>query len=99
MPIEAWEVGMFWPEGGPDERMRAEELTSTVTALLRGGVREVIWLPLMQDDADREKRYGLLDPQGNLREAGKALLTMAEGKRTPVPTPRPASGTSTIPAR
>jgi hypothetical protein len=81
MPIEAWEVGMFWPEGGPDERMRAQELTKTVTALLAGGVREVIWLPLMQDDADREKRYGLLDPQGKLREAGRALLRMAEGKR------------------
>jgi hypothetical protein len=88
MPIEAWEVGMFWSEGGPDKRMRAEKLSKTVEALLKGGEREVISLPLIQDDADREKRYGLLDPKGNVWEAGRALLAMVEAARTPVGTPK-----------
>jgi Glycosyl hydrolases family 39 len=81
-PIEAWEVGMFWHSGPDDERARAGEVTKAVVTLLAGGVRRVIWLPLAYnpENADErgEIRYGLLDPDGRVRQAGAALKGVAK---------------------
>src|SRR6266540_1705337 len=79
-PVQAWEVGMFWPGGTGDAAVRAGELAKTVSLLLAGGVRPVIWLPLAFDPGGRhadEPRYGLLDPGGAVRPAGEALLRLA----------------------
>lgn len=80
-PIEAWEVGMFWRDGPADQQVRAGEVIKSVVNLLAGGVRRVIWLPLAYN-ADSstgrgEIRYGLLDPDGRVRLAGKALHKVA----------------------
>jgi hypothetical protein len=80
-PIEAWEVGMFWRDGSDDEQERAAEVVKTVTTLLAGGVRRVIWLPLAYNsergDGRGEIRYGLLQPDGRARLAGAALRGVA----------------------
>jgi hypothetical protein len=80
-PIEAWEVGMFWRDGSGDEQERAAEVVKTVTTLLAGGVRRVIWLPLAYNaergDGRGEIRYGLLQPDGRARLAGAALRGVA----------------------
>jgi hypothetical protein len=81
-PIEAWELGMFWPGGPDDERVRADEVTKAVVTLLAGGVRRIIWLPLAYNplaaDERGEIRYGLLNPDGEVRLAGTALQRVAE---------------------
>jgi len=79
-PVQAWEVGMFWPGGSGVPAARAAEVAKTVSLLLAGGVRPVIWLPLAFDPNGRhagEPRYGLLDPGGGARPAGAVLLQLA----------------------
>ena len=79
-PVQAWEVGMFWPGGTGDAAVRAGELAKTVSLLLAGGVRPVIWLPLAFDPGGRhadEPRYGLLGPDGGTRPAGEVFLRLA----------------------
>lgn len=83
-PVEAWEVGMFWQNGSADQQARAGELTKTVSLLLAGGVRRVIWLPLAADPNGRnadEPRYGLVDPNGTVRATGAALEALATATR------------------
>jgi hypothetical protein len=66
-PIQAWEVGAFWPGGPADPETLAAAVTKTVAGLLGGGVRRVIWLPLAYNPGrrqDGELRFGLLDPNG-----------------------------------
>lgn len=87
VPIEAWEVGQFWREqagggddGAGDDPARAAELVRVVSALLAGGVRQVIWLPLAYNPNNRagaEVRYGLLAPDGTQRQAGRAFADLA----------------------
>jgi len=79
-PVQAWEVGMFWVGGDDQPDARADEVTKTVSSLLAGGVRPVIWLPLAFDPAGRngdEPRYGLLDPDGAARPAGDAVRSIS----------------------
>ncbi len=81
-PMQAWEVGMFWPggPGGPDDQQaRAGETARTVVELLAGGVRPVIWLPLSFNPAagGSEVRFGLLDPDGRVRPAGDVMRRLA----------------------
>jgi hypothetical protein len=79
-PVQAWEVGMFWVGGDDQPDARADEVTKTVSSLLAGGVRPVIWLPLAFDPAGRngdEPRYGLLDPDGTARPAADAIRSIA----------------------
>jgi hypothetical protein len=86
LPIEAWEVGMFW-RGGPqdqrgDQQLRADEATKVVALLLAGGVRRVTWLPLAVQQAgdgegEGELRFGLLDDNGAVRPAGEAVRSVA----------------------
>lgn len=83
-PVEAWEVGMFWQQGTSDQKARAGELTKTVTLLLAGGVRRVIWLPLAADPTGRnadEPRYGLVEPDGTVRSTGVALEALVKATR------------------
>jgi hypothetical protein len=82
-PIEAWEVGSFWPEGPNDQQERAVEATKVVATLLGGGVRQVTWLPLAYNpNALRsEIRWGLLNPDGTIRPAGEAVARLAQATR------------------
>ncbi len=68
MPIEAWEVGQFLKDGSLTDEKRAQEMVKTVSVLLAGGVRRVLWLPLVMNPVGRnsnEPRYGLLNPDGS----------------------------------
>jgi len=79
MPVEAWEVGQFWPDAPSDPAVHASETTKVVCALFYGGVDRVIWLPLGYNPAGRnptELRFGLLDPDGKMRPAATALLAL-----------------------
>ena len=82
-PVEAWEVGSFWPNGSSDQQLRAAEVTKVVATLLAGGVRPVIWLPLAYngDGGGSELRFGLLDPNGKVRPAGAAVADLATAAR------------------
>lgn len=83
-PVEAWEVGMFWQHGSADQPARAGELTKTVSLLLAGGVRRVIWLPVAANPNGRnadEPRYGLVDPSGTVRATGAALQALVTATR------------------
>jgi hypothetical protein len=84
MPVEAWEVGMFWRDGPDqqrnDQRLRAGEAVKVVSLLLAGGVRRVTWLPTGahdEGDGDGELHFGLLDDEGALRPAGEAVRRLA----------------------
>lgn len=77
IPVEAWEVGQFGAESTSPEAHAIEE-TKTVASLLAGGVRRVMWLPVAAKSADiPEKRYGLIDPDGGSRPAGRAFHELA----------------------
>lgn len=79
-PIEAWEVGEFWPDAPDDKQVQAAEVTKMTALLLGGGVRPVIWLPLSFSPGgrhDSEIRFGLLDPDGSTRPSGDAFARLA----------------------
>lgn len=79
-PIEAWEVGQFWRTPNGDDDARAGEMVKAVTQLVAAGVREVIWLPLAYNPNNRqgsEVRYGLLEPDGAERVAGRMMADLA----------------------
>jgi hypothetical protein len=78
--IHALEVGQFWPDAPNDEHAHAEELRVTVNQLLDGGVARVIWLPLAYNPNGRnasELRFGLVDPDGHVRESGRVFAEIA----------------------
>jgi hypothetical protein len=74
-PVQAWEVGMFWPGGPDDSRLRAAEVTKAAALLLGSGVRPVIWLPLSPGPGDI--RYSLLNDDGSVRPTGIAVQQLA----------------------
>jgi hypothetical protein len=80
LPVEAWEVGRFWPDAPADEALHASETVKAVTLLLVGGVRRVDWLPLAYNPEGRnatELRFGLVNPDGSVRPSGKAYQLLA----------------------
>jgi hypothetical protein len=80
LPVQAWEVGQFWPNAPEDEHVHADELRRSVTGLLDGGVQRVIWLPLAYNPNGRnasELRFGLVDPDGRVRESGRVFAEIA----------------------
>jgi hypothetical protein len=80
LPVQAWEVGQFWPNAPNDEQVHADELSRAVTGLLDGGVQRVIWLPLGYNPNGRnasELRFGLVDPDGRVRESGRVFAEIA----------------------
>ncbi|MBV8982729.1 MAG: hypothetical protein JO086_17660 [Acidimicrobiia bacterium] len=80
LPIQAWEVGEFWPDAPSDEATHANELQKAVNALLDGGVQRVIWLPLAYNPSGRnanELRFGLVDPDGHVRQSGTVFAQIA----------------------
>ncbi|MFY1698815.1 hypothetical protein [Solwaraspora sp. WMMA2101] len=90
VPIEAWEVGQFWRDGDGDDISRAEEVVKVSTMLLAGGIRQVMWLPLGYNPNNRagsEVRYGLLEPDGTEREAGRMFESLAIAARGATVTP------------
>jgi hypothetical protein len=84
VPLQAWEVGQFWRDGGDDAAGRADEVVKVTAHLLAGGITEVMWLPLGYNPNNRagaEVRYGLLEPDGTEREAGRMLAALAAAAR------------------
>src|SRR5437764_981069 len=80
LPVQAWEVGQFWPNAPDDEGVHADELRRAVTELLDGGVQRVIWLPLGYNPNGRnasEVRFGLVDPDGRVRQSGRVFAEIA----------------------
>lgn len=80
VPLEAWEVGQFQEGGSPDAGQRSADMVKTVCELLSGGVRRVVWLPLAynpNNHTGQESHYGLLDPDGTVRGAGRAFAGIA----------------------
>lgn len=83
-PVEAWELGQYWPDGPPDGAVRAGEMVKAVTLLLGAGVRRVVWLPLAKAAGGQqaeEVRFGLLDPTGKPRPAGRTFAALAAAAR------------------
>jgi hypothetical protein len=80
LPVQTWELGQFWPNAPADEQVHATELKQAVTLMLDGGVTRVIWLPLAYNPNGRnstELRFGLVDPDGRVRESGRVLAELA----------------------
>ncbi|MBV8295835.1 MAG: hypothetical protein JO085_03285 [Acidimicrobiia bacterium] len=80
LPVQVWELGQFWPDAPADESAHADELERAVNGFLDGGAQRVIWLPLAYNPNGRnpsELRFGLVDPDGHVRESGKAFARIA----------------------
>lgn len=78
-PVEAWEVGLFWP-GDPEPGDAADEALRSVAGLLGAGVRQVIWLPMAHNPDGRraeEVRLGAVNADASLRPLGLALAEAA----------------------
>lgn len=94
-PVEAWEVGSFDKSSAQDDAVRAEDVLRTTSLMLAGGVRVVIWLPLAFDPGGRnsgEPRYGLLNPDGTVRTAGRLFQAMVDASRGAKPVPVAGGG-------
>ncbi|SDZ24726.1 hypothetical protein SAMN05444365_10836 [Micromonospora pattaloongensis] len=90
VPVEAWEVGQFWRDGDGDAASRAGEMVKVMAQLVAGGVRQAMWLPLAYNPANRagsEVRYGLLEPDGRERAAGRMLASLVVAARGATVTP------------
>ncbi|HEY7723624.1 MAG TPA: hypothetical protein VIB11_17450 [Pedococcus sp.] len=83
-PIEAWEVGRFDRSGDSESVERDEEMLKTMSMVLAEGAAVAIWLPLAFDPQGRnsdEPRYGLLEPDGRVRESGRLFQAMLDASR------------------
>jgi hypothetical protein len=84
-PIQAWEVGNFDKSGASaDDGAKSNEVVKTLSLVLAEGATVAIWLPLAFDPGGRnsdEPRYGLLDPNGQTRQAGRSFQAMVEASR------------------
>lgn len=97
-PIEAWEVGSF-DKSTTDDKARTAEMLRTVSLVLAGGARLAIWLPLAFDPAGRnpdEPRFGLLDPDGTVRDAGRAFQSLVTASHEATVTPVSGHGLSGV---
>ena len=86
LPVQTWELGQFWPDAPSDEHVHADELRHEVTLMLDGGVTRVIWLPLGYNPNGRnrsELRFGLVDPNGRVRESGRVFAELAARPAAP----------------
>ncbi|MGH2731657.1 MAG: hypothetical protein ACRDJG_01705, partial [Actinomycetota bacterium] len=74
LPIEAWEVGVFWPGESYDERAHATETVKLLSTLLAAGVSRLIYLPAAYtpSGARDETFRGLWLPTGEARPAARA---------------------------
>lgn len=78
--LQVWEAGQFLRGGGLSAQQRSDEMVKTVADLLGRGASMVVWLPLrINPDGQNpdEPRYGLLDPDGSPRTAGRAFAALA----------------------
>ena len=79
VPIEAWELGLFWPAAPGDAAVVSEGVRSAAE-FLGAGVRQVIWLPMAYNPSGRhatEIRIGIANPDGSSRPLGSALARLA----------------------
>ena len=77
-------MGRFDKAANADPAVVADEMTKVAGRLAAGGIKEIVWLPLAYNPANRagaEVRYGLLDPDGNERPAGAMLAGLAAAAR------------------
>ncbi|MFI9553896.1 hypothetical protein [Nonomuraea endophytica] len=75
LPVEAWEVGSFWPDGY-DPAAHGVETAKLITELLAGGVRRLVYLPLYHSPgaiARTETWRALHDADGRPRPARTVL--------------------------
>ncbi|MBV8961203.1 MAG: hypothetical protein JO087_20780 [Actinobacteria bacterium] len=80
-PVQAWEVGQFWPNAPEDPAVHADQTKRVVCGLVSGGVQRIIWLPLGYNPNGRnatELRFGLLDPNGTTRPAATTFLALRQ---------------------
>lgn len=98
--LEGWEVGQFLVDGDPTDAERAQEMTRTVSLLLAGGLRMVIWLPLAVDaqaqGSSGQPRSGLLLTDGTERPGAKAFAAIARAASGAVVTPVRTSTTTGV---
>jgi hypothetical protein len=84
-PIQAWEVGNFDKSGSTvNDAAKSDEVLKTMSLVLAEGATVAIWLPLAFDPGGRnsnEPRYGLLEPDGQVRQAGRIFEAMVEASR------------------
>lgn len=104
VPLEGWEVGLFWRDGAQEAASQAQsdEMVQTVVTLLAQGARRVFWLPLAtnpDNKAGGEVRSGVLEPDGSERIASVAFRTLAVAARGATIAPITAAGLSGVALR
>lgn len=98
-PIEAWEVGRFLRGDDSDDAATTGEVVQTMSGLLAGGIKIVIWLPLAVNPEGRnsdEPRFGLVDPSGDVRPAGKIVTELATASRGTTAVPIAKNGVTGV---
>jgi len=84
-PIQAWEVGSFDKgRATTDDAIKSDEVLKTMSLVLAEGAQVAIWLPLAFDPGGRngdEPRYGLLEPDGQPRQAARIFQAMVDASR------------------
>ena len=81
VPIEAWEVGIFWPQQDPDFQVLADETAKMLASLFASGVQKALWLPAAfnpEGRGEEEVRWGLFEPDGAERPAANVLRVLAQ---------------------
>ena len=78
-PIEAWEVGVAWPDDDYDPDEAAAETTRLVATLLADGVARIVYLPLAYTPGNTPQVFrGLVDESGEVLPAGKSFRLLAD---------------------
>lgn len=77
-PLQAWEVGEYWPSSIPgNDDVHAAEAVRTAASFLAAGVTPVVWLPLQYGGNNgSETTLGLLNEDGSPRPAWTAWLRL-----------------------
>lgn len=81
MPVEVWEAGLFWPEGGDHPAALPGETVKVVASLLGAGASAVLWLPTSFDPKgirETEIRWALFGSSGLPRPAWGAFSRLAQ---------------------
>jgi hypothetical protein len=79
-PLQAWEVGEYWPSSIPgNDDAHAAEAVRTAASFLAAGVTPVVWLPLQYGGNNgSERTLGLLNDDGSPRPAWTAWLRLTD---------------------
>ena len=85
-PIEAWEVGVAWPDDSFDTGRHAAETVKLLVTLLTSGVRRAIYLPAAYTPGGlraKEVWRGLFLPSGRARPAAAAYAALVAAASGP----------------